>query len=174
MSRIVIVDDTDTEIAVKEKSEMSPDDRYRVSAIWITNTAGDILLAKRAATKNHDPGKWATAVAGTVEEGEDYLTNAVKEAQEELGLTIAPGELVPGFKHFVARERGGFFCQWYWYTRDIAPDELVLEPWEVADVCWVSEERLREWVAAHPEEFLGNAPRWVEAVLAKRLTAPSG
>ena len=43
--------------------------RYRVSALWVTDSKGRILLAQRVLTKRHNPGKWGRAVAGTVEEG---------------------------------------------------------------------------------------------------------
>jgi 8-oxo-dGTP pyrophosphatase MutT (NUDIX family) len=40
-------------------------------------------------------GHWAAAAAGHVEAGESVLDAAVREATEELGITIDPGDLVP-------------------------------------------------------------------------------
>lgn len=96
--KIVIVDDKDNIICYKNRSEVRQEDIYRVSALWIINTKGEILLAKRALTKAHDPGKWGPAVAGTVEEGETYKTNIIKEAEEELGLKLIDLDLVEGPK----------------------------------------------------------------------------
>ena len=53
---------------------------------------GDILLQKRAATKDIQPGKWDTAVGGHLALGEDYETGARRELAEELGVT-SPVEL---------------------------------------------------------------------------------
>ena len=53
---------------------------------------GAILLQKRAATKDIQPGKWDTAVGGHLALGEDYEAGARRELAEELGVT-APAEL---------------------------------------------------------------------------------
>ena len=46
-----------------------------------------LLLQKRAATKDIQPGKWDTAVGGHLMLGEDYETGARRELAEELGVT---------------------------------------------------------------------------------------
>ena len=53
---------------------------------------GAILLQKRAATKDIQPGKWDTAVGGHLALGEDYEEGARRELAEELGVT-SPVEL---------------------------------------------------------------------------------
>ena len=90
LKRYLIVDCTDTVIGVKPRNAISPEDIYRVSALWVTNSKGGILLCRRSLSKEHDPGKFGSAVAGTVEEGEEYYSNIIKEAKEEIGLTEVP------------------------------------------------------------------------------------
>ena len=46
-----------------------------------------LLLQKRAATKDIQPGKWDTAVGGHLMPGEDYEAGARRELAEELGVT---------------------------------------------------------------------------------------
>ncbi len=65
--KIIIVDENDNIIGSKDFDKMKPSDVYRVSSLWITNSKGETLLAKRAFNKLHSPGKWGTAVSGTVE-----------------------------------------------------------------------------------------------------------
>ncbi|MDO8661039.1 MAG: NUDIX domain-containing protein, partial [Candidatus Woesearchaeota archaeon] len=84
--KIVIVNDNDEIIGYKDRDSIENNELYRVSALQITNSNGEILLARRHRNKKHDPLKWGPAVAGTVEEGETYLENIIKEAEEELGL----------------------------------------------------------------------------------------
>lgn len=84
--KIPIVNESDEVIAYKERESIAVEDIYRVSALWVKNSKGESLLAQRAFTKKHSPGKWEPAVAGTVEEGEDYDSNIIKEIEEELGL----------------------------------------------------------------------------------------
>lgn len=58
-------------------------------------TGGDeVLLQLRQGTGYRD-GHWACAAAGHVEAGESVLAAACREADEELGVTIPPGALVP-------------------------------------------------------------------------------
>jgi isopentenyldiphosphate isomerase len=114
-SRIIIVNDQDQIIGYKERGTIAQEDIYRVSALWVTNSHGDILLAQRAFTKSHDPGKWGPAVAGTLDEGETYERNIIKETEEEIGLkNIVP---ILGPK---VRERGkhNYFDQWYTLITD--------------------------------------------------------
>ena len=49
--------------------------------------SGALLLQKRAASKDIQPGKWDTAVGGHLALGEDYLTGAKRELAEELGIS---------------------------------------------------------------------------------------
>ncbi|GAF94063.1 unnamed protein product, partial [marine sediment metagenome] len=81
-SKIIIVDDNDKIIGYKERDTLKREDIYRVSALWITNSHGEILLARRHHTKSHRPRKWGPAVAGTVDAGETYEDNIIKEAEE--------------------------------------------------------------------------------------------
>jgi predicted kinase len=84
--RTIIVNDQDQIIGHKEPGTLLKEDIYRVSSLWVTNSKGDILLAQRKFTQKLDPGKWGPAVAGTVDEGETYESNIIKEAEEEIGL----------------------------------------------------------------------------------------
>jgi len=95
--KIFIVNEQDEVIGYKERNLITRDDIYRVAGLWITNSRGDILLARRAFSKTHDPGKWGPAVSGTIAANETYEENIIKEAEEELGLTGL--NLIPGSKY---------------------------------------------------------------------------
>ena len=59
MTKIPIVDENDKLIEYKERDTLDhTKDVYRVSALWIINSKGDVLLAKRVATKTQDPNRW--------------------------------------------------------------------------------------------------------------------
>lgn len=104
--KIVVVNENDEVVGAKKRGTIATDDIYRVSALWITNSNGDVLLAQRALTKKNDPGKWGPAVAGTVEEGETYLGNITKETEEEIGLKDV--QFTEGPKWRVSLERNMF------------------------------------------------------------------
>ena len=105
--KTIIVNENDEIIGYKGKGTLEKSDIYRVSALWIQNSKGDILLAQRKLTKKHSPGKWGPAVAGTNDEGESYESNIIKETEEEIGLKGY------GFKKrdkFRRSEKNNFFC----------------------------------------------------------------
>ena len=56
MEIIPLVNEQDEIIGYKERAEIKTEDIYRVSALRITNSQGEILVAQRAFTKKNNPG----------------------------------------------------------------------------------------------------------------------
>jgi isopentenyl-diphosphate delta-isomerase len=148
---IPIVNEQDEVITMKERKGVGPDDIYRVSALWLKNSKGEFLLARRAFSKSHDPGKWGPAVAGTVEENETYETNIVKEIFEELGLKDLP--LQPGPKVFI-QGKHKFFDQWFAAVADLDIQDFTISQEEVAEIAWFSLEEYRKLITEKPEQFI--------------------
>jgi len=154
MVKVIMVDRNDEVVGLKERNLVGVGDIYRNSALWITNSNGDILIAQRAFTKKNDPGKWGPAVAGTIEEGESYDGNIIKEIFEEIGLKLSIGDLKKGKKLFRQRKSGDCFCQLYYYTIDKQASEFVIQQEEVAQVKWFKKNELRKMILDNPEMFL--------------------
>jgi isopentenyldiphosphate isomerase len=165
MARIVIVDDTDTVIGAKEYWALEPGDVYRASALWLTNSRGDVLMAQRAFTKIKDPGVWGPAVAGTVDEGESYDDNIVKEIREEIGLEIPLSQLKRGPKIRIKNRPNECFGQWYLYTIDKNAEDFVLQKEEVIQVKWFAPAELLQAVRSRSEEFVYSLPQWIPHLL---------
>ena len=55
--------------------------------VWIKNSKGQYLMSQRAADRPTFPLKWE-CVGGSMLAGEDSLTGAIREVQEELGITL--------------------------------------------------------------------------------------
>lgn len=164
MDRIIIVDENDNEIGVKERNEVLNSDIYRVSSLWIQNTKGEILLAKRALTKKNDPGKWGPAVAGTVEEHESYEQNIIKEAEEELGLeNIKPEKGVKAFHDGKHR----FWSQRFLATVDLDTTQFKVQEDEVAEIGWFSVEGLLKDLAENPDNYIPSFPNSLKQYLLK-------
>lgn len=149
--RILIVDGDDNVIGTKVRGALVPGDIYRVSALWLTDGRGRVLLAQRSFAKAHDPGKWGPAAAGTVEEGKSYEVNINKEIEEEIGLTgltlrFGPKERVTG-KH-------NFFGQWFLAETDVPVESLKLQAEEVAKVKWMTLEELEKDIRENPGNYL--------------------
>ncbi|PYG01600.1 ADP-ribose pyrophosphatase YjhB, NUDIX family [Georgenia satyanarayanai] len=86
---------------MSDPSGDGPVHRYRVvPAAYVAllreeaGAADSVLLQLRSGTGFMD-GHWACGAAGHVEAGESVLDAAVREATEELGVRIAPTDLLP-------------------------------------------------------------------------------
>lgn len=150
-TKIIIVDENDEIIGYKYRETLNKEDVYRVAALWITNSKGQILLARRHHTKKHHPRRWGPAVAGTVDEGETYEENIIKEAEEELGLKNILPKIGPKTK---TNDEYHHFTQWYVLNLDKDIKELKIQEDEVEEIKWFYLEELKKQLQERPEEFL--------------------
>ncbi len=151
MNNIIVVNENDEVIGAKPIDVVDKEGLiYRVSALWIWNSQGDNLLARRAYDKKHHPGKWGPAVAGTVEENESYQENILKEAEEELGITNTEFKLGPKTRTNV---KYNHFTQWFTCVIDKPLTEFKIQKEEVAEIKWFSAEELKREIKENPNEF---------------------
>lgn len=151
MANIFVVDENDNFIRFKDRVDRNINDIYRVSALWIVNSKDEILIAQRKLNKIFDPGKWGPAVSGTVEEGETYLTNMIKEAEEEIGLTNF--DYSAGEKRFVNVNDNKRICQFYKAVVNKDINEFVIQEDEVEAVRWISKAELLSELKNNPDNF---------------------
>ena len=70
--------------------------RHRTVHIWIArkvNGKWQVLLQKRALTKDSFPGRYDTSSAGHIQAGDEPLESAMRELKEELGIAAKPEQL---------------------------------------------------------------------------------
>lgn len=163
--KIPIVNRQDRIIAYKDRDRVEKNDIYRVAALWVSNERGDILLARRAWTKKHNPGMWGPAVAGTVEKGETYRQNIIKEAREEIGLkSIKPKA---GKKEFREQEHR-YFVQLYHLVENKNISEFKIQKKEVAEIRWWPQQDLVHALKRTPAQFLRSISKWREHIKQRR------
>ena len=122
--------------------------------VLLRRTAGgeeQVLLQLRRGTGFMD-GHWAAAAAGHVEAGESVLEAAVREAAEELGITVDAADLAPlcamhrtAAPHGPVDERVDFFfsCRrWTGEPRTVEADKA-------ADLRWFGLAELPDPVVPH-------------------------
>ncbi len=61
--------------------------------VWFYTKGGKLLIQQRAKDKDTHPLLWDVSVAGHIGAGEKIEISAVREVQEEIGLTISTAEL---------------------------------------------------------------------------------
>lgn len=59
---------------------------HRAVHVWVFRSDGQLVTQRRSATKDEYPLALTSSASGHLDTGEDYLTAAVRELGEELGL----------------------------------------------------------------------------------------
>lgn len=145
----------------KRKDEAHRDGDWHLAAhVWLATRDGRVLLQRRASVKENWPDLWDISVAGHVSAGESAIDAAIREAQEELGLTLRAEELTYlGRLRYHAVLNGGAYIENEFHDvflafREVDLAALVLDPLEVAEVALVRpEELVRYEVVPHEEEY---------------------
>lgn len=119
---------------------------HRTAHVWIMKEGTNlILLQKRSADKDSYPGCLDISSAGHIPAGCEVVDSAIRELQEELGISVSPGQL-----HFCGKRKFSFcdtfhgrifrdrqvssvFLVWL----DIEKDEMRLQKEEIEDVVWM-------------------------------------
>ena len=119
----------------------------------------EVLLQLRGPGTTYKPGHWATAAAGHVELGETVFAAAAREAQEELGIRVAPADVtplcamqrtLPGVSDPV-EQRVDYFLT----TRTWTGDPSVREPEKCTALAWHRPSALPEPMVPHERALLG-------------------
>ncbi|MCA9333349.1 NUDIX domain-containing protein [Candidatus Saccharibacteria bacterium] len=159
---VTVVDENDKELATKPRSKLTSKDIVRVSVLWVEDGKGNVLLQQRALTKKIGPGLWGPAVAGTVESHETYLSNIVKEAEEEIGLTDFEPQEVDKRLFWEKQGEFGRMFTFYQTTIDQPVEKFKLKTDEVAQIKWVPKEQLLANLDEHISEYVPSAVFWKE------------
>lgn len=145
-----VVDENDQVISQATRAEVHAQKLvHRAIHVFVTNKRGDLLLQKRSLLKDACPGVWDSSVSGHLDAGEDYAAAAVRELEEEMGITceceieeiakIAPCAST-GWEHvklFRARHDG----------------PLRFPSAEIDAAVWFPLPEIEVWIANRPEDF---------------------
>lgn len=113
--------------------------------LWRMTPGGvEVLLQKRAKSKKTWPGFYDVSTAGHIDAGESAVECAMREAKEEIGLTVAPDDLLYIFSlrtPIVANEIDHvFMCE---VGRDFAP---LFNDGEVESTQWLKLDELEQYM----------------------------
>lgn len=124
------------------RGEPVPKGRYHlVVHVWIRNSAGQFLISQRAAGKAAFPLMWES-VGGAVTAGEDSLTAALRETEEEVGVQLDPacGRRL----HSTRREHFRDIMDDWLFHYDGDTDLRRATTDEVAQMRWMTVEEIRQ------------------------------
>ena len=151
-TKVIVVDENDNIIGYKNRSDRNPDDIIRISSLWVENEKGEVLIAQRSFKKKNSPGKWGPAVAGTLEQGETYESNILKEIQEELGIKLKLEQLK--FTGTVFRDSGRKYYAGSFFTILESQTVFDLPVEEVENVKWISWDNLENDMKNNSDNYV--------------------
>ena len=120
---------------------------HRAVHIFVFNSSGELLLHRRSTQKDEYPLRITSSASGHLEVGEDYATAAVRELNEELGLTAAL-EFAATFK--ACADTANEHTQLYIARTDATP---VPDPDEIAAVEWAKPDVVAQRIIDEPDDF---------------------
>ncbi len=135
---------------VRERTMVHMDgDTHGTAHIWIVRACGvggfEILLQKRSQGKDSYPGCFDISSAGHVQAGDDFLTTALRELKEELGISAEAGQLEFAGIHkgYMEEEfygkmfKDSEYSHVYVYREPVDIQGLKLQEEEVESVMWM-------------------------------------
>jgi isopentenyl-diphosphate delta-isomerase len=143
-----VVDEADRVIGQAPRSQVHAHRwLHRAVHVFVFNPRGDVLIQKRSAGKDEYPLRYTSSASGHLHAGEDYLSAAHRELDEELGLS--------GGLEFLRKFPAGPETSYEHSAlyRMVTAQSPAFDPREIAAGEWLSPERLTAWIAAAPEDF---------------------
>lgn len=148
---LTLVNENDEVVGKKLIDAVVETDITRVAGLWIENSKGQVLLAKRPISKRRDPNRWSPAVATVIEEQDSYLAGIKNATEKEIGLVGLQLEVSEKLR---IKGENNFFCQLFYLQKDLSIDQLVLDLNEVQMMEWKDKQTLRQEYRDNPQFFV--------------------
>lgn len=129
---------------------------HKEVALILLNNKGEILLQKRASTKEIEPNKWAWH-GGHVIAGETNEESIIRETKEELGINLFLNDI----KLLVELKRDKLpnrqFTTAYYSKCDLDINDFNIQKEELSEVKWFSFDEFKDMIYNnHPDMMFKN------------------
>jgi len=111
---------------------------HLVVHVWTRNSKGEFLLTKRSPNKGF-PNMWEST-GGSALAGDDSLTAAVREVQEETGVSLDPN----AGRCVITYRRENYFCDVWLFRHEFDLDAVTLLEGETCDKMRADAAQIRE------------------------------
>jgi len=134
-------------ILLEEKMERGGTNKkgqfHLVAHIWIKNSEGKFLMQQRNKKTDRIPHQWA-ATGGAVTSGEDSLTGAIRETEEEIGIKFDKDQFRLLKRFFVEDETANYITDLYLIEEDVLINDCVLDTVEVKQLKYFTLEEYKQ------------------------------
>ncbi len=154
---------------IKMRSEAHKQGLWHRSAhIWIYNNNREILLQLRSAGKIMFPGKWDVSSAGHIGAGEIPLKSALRELNEEIGITAVDEDL---YFYKILKQSSTYnklldnefhYVYFIKFNDDIS--NLILQEEEVEKIRFYHTDFLKTELNSNPGNFVPHGKYWFEII----------
>lgn len=161
VEEVILVDEEDRVLGAAEKMQAHRSGGlHRAFSVFVFDSAGNVLLQKRARGKYHSGGLWSNTCCSHPRPGETTVEAARRRLAEEMGFTCELREVFS----FVYRAEVGDDLVEHEYDHVFfgtfdgrpSPDAREVEEWR-----WCAMGELREEIARDPESYT----RWLRLVI---------
>ena len=131
---------------------------HRSVHVWILNSKKELLIQKRSPLMDNHPNEWDISAAGHVSAGEDHITSAIRETEEEIGLKLSPKDfiLIGVIKQESSRE--GYINKEvnpvYIVKMDLDPEKIKKQEEEVTEVKFMPYKELQHLIESKDSSFV--------------------
>lgn len=125
-------------ISREDKFDLKDGKHFMIVVIFIENSEGKFLFQQTSSSRN----SCIATTGGHVTFGDDGFKTAIKEIEEELGLTFIPSE----FNYVDTFDYKNCFLEIYYVKKDININKLKLQEEEVVEVNWYSIEEINDLI----------------------------
>jgi isopentenyl-diphosphate Delta-isomerase len=153
---VVLLGEAGNPIGTAPKSSVHGADTalHLAFSCYVFNSAGEVLLTRRAESKETWPGVWTNSFCGHPLPAEPLPDAVRRRARYELGLTLTGIDVALPLFRYRATDANGMveneMCPVYLTTATAEPDP---NPREVGDFAWMSPAALGSMVQATPWAF---------------------
>lgn len=142
---------------------------HRVVHILLINSKKEILIQKRSAKKEKNANLWDISCAGHVSSGDDSISSAMREFEEELGIKadIQNMKLIYTIrKSYTPKEEfiENEIQDIYLYRADIDINDIKMQEEEVSEVKYISFEIFEKEILSENKGFVKRANEYKEII----------
>ncbi|HZH89749.1 MAG TPA: isopentenyl-diphosphate Delta-isomerase [Pyrinomonadaceae bacterium] len=153
MEQVILVDEHNRELGASEKlAAHAAGQLHRAFSIFIFNSAGQLLLQRRAQAKYHSGGLWSNTCCGHPRPGESTPAAARRRLREEMNFVC---ELSAAFEFLYRAELANELVEHEYdhvfagvFDGAFVPEESEVEDWK-----WVTPDELRRDLRERPEGY---------------------
>lgn len=119
---------------------------HKAVVVFIINQKDQVLLQKRSGNKKIWPNMWDVTAGGHVEAGEFGFQAIMREAKEELGVSLKKEDITFIGSAISENKKGDIinrhFNEFYIAHKEIDKNTLTLQPEEVSEVKWMDKDEI--------------------------------